>query len=460
MQHLWETAGASDKLATSGLLHTESGEFWERFLIVGMPTGWHFILLAVLIFAAYMPAVNNGFISDDFIMLNWVEQWKGDITFLFRIFPDVFRITVYVVFRSLLALFGFHSEYFYTFAILIHLLNSILLYYLAKEATGSRELAFMSGALFAVYQNPQEAIMWLAAMADALAALFVLATLLLWGKELYLWAAACYIAGLFSKESAAAVLLLLPCLELFRIRRLTWRWQYLYLLVPTAAYLLLFAVTASDNYLLINGSYRFGLRGFAVLVVSAHRVMFPWFYLALITFLIVRKGRVPAETVAGVAWLVLTILPFIFLTYQLHLPSRHQYIASIGLAWAVASLLRQLGRPALVRAFVALFIVVNITYLWLKKDPQFEKRAAPTTQLMTEVRRHPAGSIYLIDFPLNPWMARMAVTMTGSRSEDLRFNAPPEPCADCLVLQWESRTGRYRVKIAPDLAALSVGAIP
>jgi hypothetical protein len=407
--------------------------------------GWKFNLLATaLCFLAYLPAVDNGFISDDFIMLNWAEQWRGDFFFLFRIVPDVFRITGYVVLRFLQGTFGYHSEYFYIFSILVHALNTVLLSKLLAELTGSLQVAAVAALLYAVVQNPQEAVFWLAALADALAGLFVIASLLAWVKNRHVLAAVLYIAGLFSKESGAVALLLLPLVEFCIHGRLAFRRRHLYYVVPTLAYVILFAVLNSQNYLFSNGSYSYSFRGPLVLLVSIHRLMFPWFYLAVVLFFLNQRGRLPQPVLWGVAWMTVAILPFIFLTYQNHIPSRHSYMASMGLAWGIAALLDRVDRAWAARAFVAAFIAVNVSYLWFRKDAHFEQRAAPTEQLLAGMRRLPPQPTMVADFPLNPWMAKMAANMVpGWRPELLHLEELDKDCPGCPVLRWDPAAEKY-----------------
>ena len=169
--------------------------------------------MAVLCLAAYWPALDNGFISDDYVVLEWSKQWTEDPSFLIGISPDVFRITSYLAIVALKWAFGYQAAWFHGFAILVHFLNCLLVWKLVSLLAGSARTALVAAAFFAVVQNPQEAIMWLAAMGDALAALFVLAALVLWLKEKFLLGALAYTAALFSKESALVFLLLLPLTE-------------------------------------------------------------------------------------------------------------------------------------------------------------------------------------------------------------------------------------------------------
>jgi hypothetical protein len=130
-------------------------------------------------------------------------------------------------------------------------------------------------------------------------------------------------------------------------------------------------------------------------------------------------------------------------------------MASMGLAWGIAALLARIERTWLVRAFVLAFVSLNIVYIWFRKDAQFEQRAAPTEQLLAELRRLAPGPMIIVDFPLNPWMAKMAANMVpGWRPEMLHLEAPATGCPDCLALQWDAAVERYRIISRPSTLRL------
>src|SRR5437868_1593909 len=86
------------------------------------------VLLAAICVVTYLPALNNGFIADDYVYLEWATKLKTDIWFLFRIPPNNFLLTSFIVFLLLKSAFGYRSEIFYAFNILLHLTNCILLW--------------------------------------------------------------------------------------------------------------------------------------------------------------------------------------------------------------------------------------------------------------------------------------------------------------------------------------------
>ncbi len=117
------------------------------------------LLLAGLGFAAYWPALDNNFISDDYVMLERVNTGGLTFAFLFEIPPENFRLTTYVVFRLLKGIFGYRSEFFYAFMILVHVVNGLILWKLISLITGRPGMGLLAAVLFVTVQNPQEAVM-------------------------------------------------------------------------------------------------------------------------------------------------------------------------------------------------------------------------------------------------------------------------------------------------------------
>src|SRR5688572_3990064 len=309
-------------------------------------------MLGMLCFIAYMPAFNNGFISDDYVILERLSALKENFWYLFSIPPDNFRSTTYLFFGLLATAFGYHSGFFYAFTILVHFGNSVLLGKLIHLVTGRSRTAILAATLFAVFQNPQEAMMWLAGMSDALLGFSVLCALILLLKGRYLLGALAYSAALFSKESAPILLPFLVLCEYPTARKVRFRRHYWYLIIPSLVFSILFIYLMSRNVMLSHGLYAFRAHAFLVLGRSFHRLVFPWLYLAILVFVLRMRRSPPAGLGIGLAWMAIALLPYIFLTYQNHVPSRHEYLASMGLVWALAVLLDNMNSVRLRQTFV------------------------------------------------------------------------------------------------------------
>lgn len=98
--------------------------------------------------------------------------------------------------------------------------------------------------------------------------------------------------------------------------------------------------------------------------------------------------------------------------------------------------------------FLALFVVVNAGYITFIKDPQFEDRAAPTQQLLRELAKRPPGPTAVVDFPYNPWVAKLTTRLVpGWSPRALRVNEEAEQCRpECPLLTWDAAASIYRLK--------------
>lgn len=406
---------------------------------------WAVILfLAGLCVLAYLPAFNNGFISDDYVILGRLDSLQYDVLFLFQVPPECFRLTSYLCFGILKFFFGYHAAWYYAFNLLIHLINAILLWKLLTRVTRSSQVAFLAAAFFASIQGHQEAIMWLAAMNETLLGLCLLACLHLWDRDLYGLGALVFFVGLFSKESALVFLALLPLLAWRSKGSVRFHRGYALVLGIAAAFAFLFHRLSSSNFMISAGTYAFSFRAVPVLLLSMHRLMFPWIYLAIVLYLAQRRGWKELQSaVWGLAFAAIALLPYIFLTYRNSVTSRQEYLASMGIVWALAVLIHGLGNQQLRRAFILVFLVTNIATIWVK-DRQFEQRAVPTNRLIEQLKERTPQNIAIFDFPANPWIAKIAARLApGWRAEMIYVDPAPSDCPACPALRWDPGTSQY-----------------
>ena len=396
---------------------------------------WRLAIVAAAI-VAYAPAINNGFIADDYMILRRIDLIKADPYYLLAVVPENFRLTSYAVFAALRSAFGYNAAPYYVFNILLHATNCLLLYSLVREVTSDERLSSTSALLFAVFQAPQEAVMWLAAMNETLLGFFVFLTLLLWIRGRYGWASLCFLGALFSKESGLIVLLLVPLIDALRRREYPGR-HYVLLLVPTIFFGSVFLLTLAGNFQIGNRTYTPGLHAVLVLVKSLHRLFWPWAYVTVIAVLISRK----ADSRRAAAWsalIVVTILPYIFVTYTDNVPSRQVYLASAALLPLLAAGMMRVSPKVLVPAF----LFFNVGYMWAVKDGQMVERAAPTTELIRELKQREPGIVRIARFPypIAIIAKAAAVTVPGWQWHQVDLG---DSCARCLVLEWDRENRRY-----------------
>jgi hypothetical protein len=408
---------------------------------------WPFLLAVV----AYAPVLNNGFIADDYVILQRIDLMKVQPLHLFHVPPENFRIVSYAVFAFLKSIVGYDARFFYAVNIAIHVANIALFRRFLAFVVNDEFVSRTATILFAVFQAPQEAIMWLAAMNETTLAFFALITLLMWWQKRYVIAAAAYAVALFSKESGIVILLLIALLELKQRQWKPYR-AYALLLIPTGIFAAIFLATISTNFMIANRSYTLGSHAIFVLLLSLHRLVWPWLYIILILVWLTQRAEFFQKTLLRLplylACIVVPMLPYMFIAYQRSIPSRQLYLSSGVLMAVFALILKPLERSILLPIFMIAFVGFNIGYLWIRKDAQFEDRAAPTTQLIAALRQHTPQPTLVSNFAYPyPDIARAAaLAVPGWRPELILVNEVNEPrprCEDCLKLSWNAQEQKY-----------------
>ncbi len=346
------------------------------------------------------------------------------------------RATQYVFINGVYQISGMHAPAYYAVVILLHTLNVWLIYALGIWPLLGYDLSAFAAAFFAVYEGHQEAIMWFSGSAELLLLLFGLLSFLSWIAYLqrrgWLWYVASLIFFCFALLSKESAVILVPLLALpLAFDRTQWH---------RAAYLLPFAALASLAALSIlqtrfysfrfqDGSFSFHAPFWLIWPDNVARMFWFWGLLALIAIFIWKPRGYWRILTFGFLWMGLGLIPYSFLTYSIHIPSRQLYLPSVGLAFIVGfaalTLYRRYwsARRAVVIAICALIIGQNAIYLWTKKRTQFLQRAAPTEQLIALARTTP-GPIYIQCFPRPPLLAESALQlMTGRPATDLVWTA-------------------------------------
>jgi len=417
---------------------------------VSVKNGSRFALqVAALCVLAYLPAFNNGFISDDYVILGRLDSLRHDPFCLFNEPPECFRLTSYICFGILRFFFGYHAAWYYGFNLILHLANSLLVWKLVSRLSGSAQSGMLAAMFFATVYGHQEAIMWLAAMNETLLGFFLLSCLVMWETRRTAYSVFPYVAALFSKESALMLIGLLPWFDRLsenREHQARRRFAYCLIVLVSIAFLALFFVLVAGNFMLTAGTYVFGFHAVLVFLLSMHRLLFPWVYLAVAILL---AQKLPLQSIGsaalhGLGFAGVALVPYIFLTYQNHITSRQQYMASVGIAWSLAILVQSFKARSWRTVFVLAFVVANIGYIWIKKDAHFEQRAAPTNELIEILRDTPPQDLYLIDFPSNPWIAKNTSRLVpGWKTEFIHVNETlPQPAAS-LQFRWDPIAGSY-----------------
>ena len=292
--------------------------------------------------------------------------------------------------------------------------------------------------------------MWPAAAGDLLVFLFGMAAWVCWVKWLqgaswkwYATALAAFLLAAASNESvcAVAVLMLLPV----ALDRKHWRRG----LIGAAPFLLiaaLYMVWLMTGRVATPGYHdnRFSLSApwLHVLLNSWWRLLFVWGLVALAVLLWVGKRSDRGLVAAASLWMIVGLLPYCFLTYMLQVPSRHTYLASVGLAWLFGTAATRLAERKKQTALAALCVValaVNVEILWVKKFSQFQERARPT-ELLKQAAAASDGTVTVNCFPLADFVAEAALQSVATHAAFNHSASPQDP--NCFSVQYRNHQGQ------------------
>ena len=426
------------------------------------------LLVLLLGFGCYFWVLDNGFMSDDLVML---DQSRSLIHLSAQLHsaPASFRLTTFAWFAALQKVFGLQPVAFYVLSIALHCLNALLLRHVLIRRGTAPQLAALTALLFLVIQNPSEAVGWLSAVNELLVGFFVLGVLWAAHASCYRVCLVLYVGALLSKESGAVAVLLLPLLALTQVRRSDGQkppvWFWIAVGALTAGYIAWFASLVQTNFLIQSRFYSLNWSSVLVLAFTLHKLAFPWLYLALGVGALTTGGALRAlrgdprndperratlqELAVAVLWILVALLPYVFLVYDIHLPSRHLYLASMPAAYLVAQLVGRIRKRWLRDGFVILFILSNAGYLWLVKDNQYSQRGATTRELISILRRSRPGCVVVRDFPENPWIAKLSARFVpGWSSNMIKVNEAADS-SGCLVVRWNREHRRYEFLSRP-----------
>jgi hypothetical protein len=186
--------------------------------------GWVWLPLAGLGLLIYRPTLNAFFVADDFGLLYGVH--KDGVLGVWSLPPNDF-------FRPLISLslfldyqcWGFKPFGFHLMNLLIHLLNSLLVYRVARALGFQWELSMWAGAFFMVMTCHVEAAAWVSGRTDLIATCFCLLCLEFYirsrmqeSRRLLIPAYGAFILGLMAKETAIIMPLLFIAYEWWRER--------------------------------------------------------------------------------------------------------------------------------------------------------------------------------------------------------------------------------------------------
>ncbi|MFQ5510318.1 MAG: hypothetical protein ACE5EO_00560 [Candidatus Krumholzibacteriia bacterium] len=376
--------------------------------------------IALLIVVCFLPTTGYFFAQDDFGLMYAANfSMKSSMAITFGSAPGQFRpLTKYIYFRLMYPLFGLNPLPYHIVSLVLHFLNSVLIFLLLRRLRISRVPALVVTLFFALHVGFLSVIAWISCIQQLLSALLALSTLHLalrtQGRSRLFFttaSAVTYVLALAAMEQTCAIPLFLVVFFLLQDKarplrerlasalRRTWP-----LLTAMAVYLLFVfirrGIPRSGPYEFAAGwnvlsnvltyvdwmfdlaiEVPFAFNAYSPGITSAH------FILLLVIVYNLSRGR--GDTVIlGVSFYLLALLPVLFL--QQHKAFTHNYVPAFGMLYLVApvvedlySVLRAAG-PRFARLSAAAIVIMLSVISYTKV------RANETSTLGSsgEMRRH------------------------------------------------------------------------
>jgi hypothetical protein len=413
------------------------------------------IAVGVLAVAAYWRSLLYPFIADDYIQIR-LGRWLGDpVKWRDLIADPLYRCRATSLYLTNLTehFFGLEPLAYNVSSVLLHAAISLLVGVLVRTLGLGALAAASAAGFYAVYEGQQEAVIWYSALPEQLVVGFAVGSLLAWRQWLdrergglgwYAMSLGLFGLALASKESGVVVAPLLIWMALWGRSR-SWPW----ILGAAAPFAVLAGVYAGailavrgQHQFFADGTFTLGPHVLLVLPRSMGSMLFFWGALAAVA---VGWSRVLRFSLA---WMVLALVPYSFLTYMSRVPSRHTYFAGVGLALLVGAAVAKVAesRRRLVPALVCLMVVHNCGYLWTRKHQQYLERAAPTEQLLEHMRsqRGYTGKFWIVGFPYDKHVLKSAVEVATEMDPARMIFADWAP-AGAQTLRWDQDLNRLVV---------------
>lgn len=400
--------------------------------------------LVLLVWVVYGSTANLPFISDDYVYLVKAREYAPPAAWG-ALFSDALyrsRATTIWITAALEGLFGLTPTAYYLLSLLVHALNVVLVYGLGRWRMVGWPVAMVAAAFFAMAERPHEAVMWYSALPDLLAFTFSLAAVhgylgwldggRAWSLFGYGGAVLSFGLGLLSKESATAMLAFLALVLWFDGRAQRRHWLALIPLgIAVAAYAASILTSGPGHQHLGDGTFVLGWHFVLVILTSCGRLLWVWGLAALALIAMLRAPSPGGWRIAalGLLWMVPALAPYSFLSYMAEVPSRHTYLANLGVAWLVgaagyAAWLRwRTDHAWAVGLLASALLIHNTAYIWLVKKPAFRTRADYTERLVEQAKRSPASPLVISEreFPFNLGLAQDTILVRTGKARQVQF---------------------------------------
>jgi tetratricopeptide (TPR) repeat protein len=240
----------------------------------------------ILVFIAFSPSLKNGFV-------NWDDQAQVTENPLLREFSLGGIKTIFTTFHLLnyhplallsymceLKAFGFNPFIYHLTSLLLHLLNTLLVYWLIYKLTNNFPVACLTSLFFGIHPLQVEAIAWISSRREPLYSLFFLGSLIGYisyrktaRQRYYILSLILFLLALLSKATSVVLPLVLILCDYFmgvKIDKKVFakKWPY-YILA-----LLFIGITAYIRIAGTDFNRNESLRIFHNIIIASHSIIF------------------------------------------------------------------------------------------------------------------------------------------------------------------------------------------
>jgi hypothetical protein len=383
------------------------------------------LALAVLAVLPYVRTFELPFLSDDYLLLDYSRKW-GPVSGWVDLFGDVLyrsRATSIILTHWIQQAVGVQAWGYQAASLGLHMMNTWLVALLGAWPRIGWRISIPAAAFFAVHEIHQEAVLWYSAAPELLALLLMTGAFLLTVRGWHWAGLAAYALALVSKESAVVVLPALALalwLEGVSVARVAGR------LAPHVALTLLYVgqifAAGPEHYHLQDGTFEVTAPFWITAAATSGRLLWFWGLAALAVLMAYRREARWDVALGGLGWMVVALLPYSFLTYMHRAPSRHTYLAGLGVAlvvgcaWSLAADHWKTRGKRWAAGVAVACILHNSAYVWIWKHPQYVRRTRPTEALAGYARQH-EGRFALTCWPYTHMVAESTVRVAAGREE-------------------------------------------
>jgi len=196
-----------------------------RWSLVGLAA-----LLAVIVLFVYAPSLSNEFVNWDDGKLIYNNEtvknfsWESIKTAWTTFDPELYIPLTRFSYQVEYFIFAHNPFYFHLTDLLLHIINTILVFWLLLVLTGKRSISFFVALLFGIHTLNVEAVAWASARKAVLSSFFFLLSMVSYAmfmmksrkKKYYIWSLLAFFLGLLSKVSIVVLPVLLLLIEYWK----------------------------------------------------------------------------------------------------------------------------------------------------------------------------------------------------------------------------------------------------